>query len=101
MVGGAVQRISRASILSRKKNSPCHVQRSVAVPSSPHPPPSEALADPQRIVDTLHEPLLVLGEDLTVRQVNPAFYEAFATTPDLTIGLMSSRNSVQTGYLPA
>ncbi|MFB6231737.1 MAG: ATP-binding protein [Salinibacter sp.] len=44
------------------------------------------LADPQRIVDTLHEPLLVLGTDLTVRQVNPAFYRVFSATPDDTIG---------------
>ncbi len=49
-------------------------------------PGTDALADPQRIVDTLHEPLLVVGTDLTVRQVNPAFYRVFSTAPDDTIG---------------
>lgn len=43
-------------------------------------------ADAQRIVDALHEPLLVLDEDLVVRQVNPAFYDTFATTPEETLG---------------
>ena len=56
--------------------------------ASPEAPPSGAgvLADPQRIVDPLHEPLLVLDTDLTVRQVNPAFYRVFSTAPDDTIG---------------
>lgn len=37
-------------------------------------------------MDALHEPLLVLDEDLVVRQVNPAFYDTFSTTPEETIG---------------
>ena len=45
-----------------------------------------ALADPQRIVDALHEPLLVLGTDLVARQANPAFYHTFSATPEETIG---------------
>ena len=56
--------------------------------ASPEAPSSGAgvLADPQRIVDTLHEPLLVLDTDLTARQVNPAFYHVFSAAPDDTIG---------------
>ena len=62
--------------------------RSQAQDSSPEAPSSstDALADPQRIVDTVHEPLLVLDADLTVRQVNPAFYRVFSAAPDDTIG---------------
>ena len=62
--------------------------RSQAQDSSPETPSSstDALADPQRIVDTVHEPLLVLDADLTVRQVNPAFYRVFSAAPDDTIG---------------
>ena len=45
-----------------------------------------SLADAQRIVNTLHEPLLVLDENLVVRQVNPAFYKVFSTTHHETIG---------------
>jgi hypothetical protein len=43
--------------------------RSQAQDSSPEAPSSstDALADPQRIVDTAHEPLRVLDADLTVR----------------------------------
>jgi len=62
--------------------------RPQAPDASPEAPSSDAgtLADPQRIVDTLHEPLLALDTDLTVRQVNPALYRAFSATPDNTIG---------------
>lgn len=35
------------------------------------------IANAQRIVDTLHEPLLVLDAQFRVRQANPAFYRAF------------------------
>ncbi|PSQ88358.1 MAG: histidine kinase, partial [Bacteroidetes bacterium QS_4_64_154] len=61
---------------------------SQAQDASPEAPSSstDALADPQRIVDTVHEPLLVLDADLTVRQVNPAFYRVFSAAPDDTIG---------------
>ncbi len=49
-----------------------------------------ALADlhgfSEAIVETLHEPLLVLGHDLTVKSANPAFYEHFEVTPAQTIG---------------
>ncbi|HEY1189243.1 MAG TPA: chemotaxis protein CheB [Gemmata sp.] len=38
------------------------------------------------IVETLHEPLLVLNPDLTVRSVNPAFYTHFRVNPAETVG---------------
>jgi len=56
---------------------------SEAPPSSPNDSP---LTGAQQIVDTLHEPLLVLARDLRVRQANPAFYEALGTTDEDTIG---------------
>jgi two-component system, chemotaxis family, CheB/CheR fusion protein len=37
------------------------------------------------IVETIDEPLLVLGPDLRVRAANPAFYEHFKVEPDHTI----------------
>jgi PAS domain S-box-containing protein len=40
----------------------------------------------EKIVETLHEPLLVLHPDLTVRSVNPAFYTHFQVNPPETIG---------------
>ena len=40
----------------------------------------------ESIVKTLHEPLLVLNADLTVKSVNQAFYEHFAVNPKETIG---------------
>jgi PAS domain S-box-containing protein len=40
----------------------------------------------EKIVETLHEPLLVLTPDLTVRSANPAFYRDFKVTADATIG---------------
>ena len=44
------------------------------------------LTGAQQIVDTLHEPLLVLDRDLRARQVNPAFHRAFGTTDEDPIG---------------
>lgn len=38
------------------------------------------------IVETIHEPLVVLTPDLRVRVVNPAFYEHFHVAPDETTG---------------
>lgn len=38
------------------------------------------------IVDTLRDPLVVLGPDLTVISANPAFYRAFEASPDDTVG---------------
>jgi len=52
------------------------------MPSSQDEPAVEA----SQIVDTLHEPLLVLDSDLQIQQANPAFYEAFSTGPDEVIG---------------
>ncbi len=40
----------------------------------------------ESIVETLHEPLLVLHPDLTVQSVNPAFYTHFRVNPADTIG---------------
>jgi len=46
----------------------------------------EAKAYAESIVDTLHEPLLVLNPDLTVRSCNPAFYQWFQVKLEDTIG---------------
>ncbi|MBA4065593.1 MAG: hypothetical protein C0501_18140 [Isosphaera sp.] len=40
----------------------------------------------EKIVETLHEPLLVLHPDLTVRSVNQAFYTVFRGDPARTVG---------------
>ncbi len=40
----------------------------------------------ESIVETLHEPLLVLNPDLTVKGVNPAFYTHFRVNPAETVG---------------
>ncbi|MEJ6789160.1 histidine kinase dimerization/phosphoacceptor domain -containing protein [Brevundimonas sp. BR2-1] len=40
----------------------------------------------QAIVDTIHEPLLVLDGDLTVLAASRAFYEIFKVDPDRTMG---------------
>lgn len=40
----------------------------------------------ESIVETLHEPLLVLRPDLRVLTANPAFYDHFAVRPEDTIG---------------
>ena len=47
---------------------------------------ASALADPQHVVDALHEPLLVLDTGLVARQANPAFYHTFSARPKETIG---------------
>jgi PAS domain S-box-containing protein len=46
----------------------------------------EAKEFAQSIVETLHEPLLVLTSDLHVRSANPAFYSHFQVHPEETIG---------------
>jgi two-component system, chemotaxis family, CheB/CheR fusion protein len=46
----------------------------------------EAKAYSEKIVETLHEPLLVLTPDLRVQSANPAFYERFDVQPDETRG---------------
>lgn len=56
--------------------------RSRAEQSLSHQP----LADAPRIVDTVREPLLVVGHDRRVKQVIPTFYKAFATDREATIG---------------
>lgn len=40
----------------------------------------------ETIIETLHEPLLVLTPDLLVRSANPAFYRHFAVSAEDTIG---------------
>jgi two-component system, chemotaxis family, CheB/CheR fusion protein len=40
----------------------------------------------ESIVETLHEPLLVLTPDLRVKSANPAFYEQFQVRPEQTEG---------------
>lgn len=46
----------------------------------------EAKVYAESIVETLHEPLLVLTSDLRVKSANPAFYERFRVDPDETVG---------------
>lgn len=41
----------------------------------------------QGVVDTIRDPLLVLGPDLTVISANPAFYRTFETDREVTIGV--------------
>src|SRR6185436_19859264 len=36
----------------------------------------------ESIIETIHEPLLVLSEDLRVKDANKAFYQTFAITPE-------------------
>lgn len=38
-----------------------------------------------RIVETIHEPLLVLDEDLRVRRANPSFLRTFQVTEEETV----------------
>ena len=38
------------------------------------------------LIQTLHEPLIVLDGDLTVRLVNRSFYDTFRRTPSQTLG---------------
>jgi PAS domain S-box-containing protein len=47
---------------------------------------TESQAYAHSIVATLHEPLLVLHADLTVRSANPAFYQHFKVAPGDTKG---------------
>jgi PAS domain S-box-containing protein len=47
---------------------------------------AEAREYAESIVETLHEPLLVLNPDLTVKSVNPAFYHHFRVHPRDTVG---------------
>ncbi len=67
---------------------PASPEPSSAPSSSPSSssPNDSPLTGAQQIVDTLHEPLLVLDRDLRVRQANPAFYQALGTTDEDTIG---------------
>lgn len=46
----------------------------------------EAKVYAESIIETLHEPLLVLTPDLHVRTANAAFYEHFEVAPDETLG---------------
>lgn len=55
-----------------------------AAPSTPAT--GSSLTDAQRIVDALHEALIVLDQDLLVQQVNPAFYRVFGCRQANTIG---------------
>lgn len=48
--------------------------------------PRGPVADAGQIVQTLHEPLLVLDAEGRIRQANPAFYDAFATEPEAVLG---------------
>lgn len=41
----------------------------------------------QGVIDTIRDPLLVLGPDLSVLSANPAFYRTFETSRDETVGL--------------
>ncbi len=41
----------------------------------------------QGVLDTVRDPLMVLSSDLTVVSANPAFYKAFDTTRDETVGV--------------
>lgn len=52
----------------------------------PESPLFTAPADAQRLIGTLHEPVLVLDEDFRVLQANAAFYDSFSTTPEETRG---------------
>lgn len=52
------------------------------MPSTHDAPGVEA----EQIVDTLHEPLLVLDAELCIRQANPAFHQAFAVEPGEVCG---------------
>jgi len=45
-----------------------------------------ATAHAEAVVETVREPLLTLGPDLTVREANHAFYETFVVNAEETIG---------------
>ncbi|MFO7893699.1 MAG: PAS domain-containing protein [Longimicrobiales bacterium] len=65
-----------------------------ANPAGPDPSGRERLDEELReagivagdIVETIHDPLVVLTPDLHVQVVNPAFYEYFEVAPEETIG---------------
>lgn len=46
----------------------------------------EAREFAEAIVDTVREPLVVLGGDLRIRSANRSFYESFDLTPDQVVG---------------
>ena len=49
-------------------------------------PAREARLYADTVIDALHEPLLVLGPDLTVDMANPAFCRHFEVEPENTVG---------------
>jgi diguanylate cyclase (GGDEF)-like protein len=51
------------------------------------PSARSALRYAEDLIQTLHEPLVVLDDDLTVRLVNRSFYDTFRHTPSQTLGL--------------
>jgi signal transduction histidine kinase len=56
-------------------------------PSTASSPPADpSPADARQLLNTLHEPLLVLGSGLVVQQVNPAFDQAFGIPEGDTVG---------------
>src|SRR5687768_9659071 len=56
--------------------------------SSPSELAADAVPFAEAIVETLHEPLLVLRPDLRVQTANPAFYRHFRVKPEDTLGRM-------------
>jgi len=78
---GLSEREAGPSVLHRVECSCSMTPPASSAASSPpgdsSPPTGPSLAGAQQIVDTLHEPLLVLDRDLRVRQSNPAFHQAF------------------------
>ena len=45
-----------------------------------------ALSYAEAVLNTAHQPFLVLDKDLQILRANPAFYKAFKTTPETTEG---------------
>jgi PAS domain-containing protein len=45
-----------------------------------------ALNYAEAVVNTAHQPFLVLDKNLNILRANPAFYKAFKTTPETTEG---------------
>jgi len=46
----------------------------------------QALEYAEAVINTAHQPFLVLDKNLNILQANPAFYKAFKTTPETTEG---------------
>ncbi|MEO7960088.1 MAG: PAS domain-containing sensor histidine kinase [Ginsengibacter sp.] len=46
----------------------------------------DALTYAEAIINAIHEPLVVLHNDLTIRNANRAFYKTFRLTPSRTVG---------------